>query len=59
MTVKQLQEYLKQFSSEAKVVIWEWDNPNPGDNTLSCEIGANTEHQLKTQTVQLYRGFPE
>lgn len=58
MTVKQLQEYLKQFKTDAQVVIWEWDNPNSGDNTHRCEIGCNLDHQIKTQTVQLYRGLP-
>lgn len=58
MTVKQLKEYLDKFTPNAKVVIWEWDNPQSGDNVHDCNIGCNFEHQQEKQIVQLYRGLP-
>lgn len=59
MTVKDLQEYLSKFTPEAEVVIWEWNNPNSGDNVHYCNIGCNYEHQQETQIVALLRGIPK
>ena len=59
MTVKDLKEYLNNFKDDAIVEIWEWNNPNSGDNFAECCIGCNYEYQQENQLVQLYRGLPK
>jgi len=58
MTVKELQNYLSKFTPKAEVQIWEWNNPQSGDNIHHCNVGCNYEYQQEHQVVQLMRGFP-
>ncbi len=57
MKVKDLQEYLKNFAPGNEVVIWEWGNPNPGDNTFVAQIACNYEYQKDKKVVILTRAF--
>lgn len=57
MTVKDLKDYLSNFTDDAEVQIWTWTKT--GDRFYRAEVCCNYEHQKKNNTVQLRSGISE